>query len=86
VFMAVAFCVRSGVAPMRGSLATSNHPPILFAGGVTKKSTLASAELFEPNHGRSGAFVATGSMSTARVGHTATVMKNGLVLIAGGGQ
>jgi WD40 repeat protein len=59
--------------------------PILFAGGVTKKSTLASAELFEPNQGASGgSFVATGPMNAARVGHTATVLTNGRVLIAGG--
>ena len=59
--------------------------PILFAGGVTKKSTLASAELFEPNQRASGgSFVATGAMSTARVGHTATDLTNGRVLIAGG--
>jgi hypothetical protein len=83
VFVAVTLVFAAGRANA-GGRAKSNHPQILFAGGVTKKSTLASAELFEPNQGRSGTFVATGSMSTARVGHTATVLKNGLVLIAGG--
>lgn len=63
-----------------GSSASSGGPSILFAGGVTKKSTLASAEVFEP----SGSFVATGAMSTARVGHTATELQNGRVLVAGG--
>jgi WD40 repeat protein len=63
-----------------GSSASSGRPSILFAGGVTKKSTLASAEVFEP----SGSFVATGAMHTARVGHTATELQNGRVLVAGG--
>jgi len=63
-----------------GSSASSGGPSILFAGGVTKKSTLASAEVFEP----SGSFVATGAMHTARVGHTATELQNGRALVAGG--
>jgi hypothetical protein len=67
-----------------GSSASSSEPSVLFAGRVTKKSTLASAELFVPNHGRSGSFVATGRMKTARVDHTATLLNNGQVLIAGG--
>lgn len=67
-----------------GGSASSSEPSVLFAGGVSKRRTLASAELFEPNKGPSGSFVATGAMSTARVGHTATVLTNGHVLIAGG--
>ena len=57
---------------------------IIFAGGINKKGTLASAELFEPKRGPSGSFVATGPMSTRRAGHTATVLQNGEVLVAGG--
>ncbi len=68
-----------------GGTATSfRGPSVLFAGGITKKSTLASAGLFKPNQGRSGSFVATGRLKTARVDHTATRLNNGHVLIAGG--
>ncbi len=42
---------------------------------------LNSAELFEPTQ---SAFVATGSLNTARAFHTATLLANGTVLITGG--
>ncbi|MGC2305074.1 Kelch repeat-containing protein [Candidatus Binatus sp.] len=81
--MAVVLAIVAGPANC-GSNASSGAPTILFAGGVTKKRTLASAELYQPNQGASGSFVATGAMKTARVGHTATELENGQVLIAGG--
>ena len=57
---------------------------VLVAGGYEGTShgqPLASAELYQPDTGR---FVATGSMTTARRNHTATHLKDGTVLIAGG--
>ena len=51
---------------------------VLVAGGET-----ATAELFNPS---THAFTATGSMTISRTGHTATLLPDGRVLIAGGVQ
>jgi len=63
---------------------------VLVAGGISGRDPvssgqvpLASAELYDPG---SGTFSATGSMATPRMGHTATLLPNGKVLIAGGGD
>ncbi len=49
--------------------------------GLPNLVVLASAEIFDPAMGVS---TATGNLATERVGHTATLLKNGKVLITGG--
>ncbi|MFO1526453.1 MAG: kelch repeat-containing protein [Turneriella sp.] len=58
---------------------------VLITGGSATGPTLASAEIFDPNaNGGIGSFQSTGSMSTGRYEHTATLMGDGRVLVAGG--
>ncbi|MGB8681290.1 MAG: kelch repeat-containing protein [Candidatus Binatus sp.] len=57
---------------------------VLLTGGDKNagyRSQLASAEIYDPS---TGTFSATGSMSTPREGHTATLLRDGQVLVAGG--
>src|SRR4051812_30879090 len=58
---------------------------VLIAGGFGAGDYAAirqpTAEIYDPF---TGSFTATGNMNSARGGHTSTLLKNGLVLIAGG--
>jgi hypothetical protein len=59
---------------------------VLIAGGgalTCCSGAVASAEVYDP---ASGTFVATGAMTVERAGHTATLLNDGKVLIAGGGR
>ncbi len=63
-----------------------NNGLVLIAGGFKgwnfdPSSSLSSAELYNP---ATGTFTHTGSLSTARSNHTATLLNNGTVLIVGG--
>jgi hypothetical protein len=56
---------------------------VLFAGGVNDNGyPYRSAQLYDPS---SGAFSGTGDMTKARSSHTATLLPDGTILIAGGG-
>jgi hypothetical protein len=57
---------------------------VLVAGGAADangRSMLSSAELYDP---ATATFTATADMTTARAGHTATLLSDGKLLIAGG--
>ena len=62
-----------------------NDGRVMIVGGQTIQGTdfknLSSAELYDP---LTGSFSATGSMSTPRRWHTATLLADGRVLIVGG--
>jgi hypothetical protein len=59
-----------------------NNGKVLIAGGfVSEGNWLMSAELFDPT---TNTFTSVEDMKAARVGHTATLLPNGKVLIAGG--
>jgi N-acetylneuraminic acid mutarotase len=68
-----------------GELFTSaGKGKVLVAGGQASASTADTSNSAETYDSSIRAFSATGSMTTSRAGHTATVLVNGKVLIAGG--
>ena len=88
-----AFRVGIGTWTTTGSLATGRYGrtatllsngKVLVAGGIGggySSPFLTSAELYDP---ATGTWTATGSLQTARSGHTATLLPNGKVLVVGG--
>jgi WD40 repeat protein len=83
----------TGTMVVRRSLQTATLLPngkVLVAGGFDtttppgiggSQQIVATAELYDPT---SGTWAATGSMSTSRRDHTATLLLNGQVLVVGG--
>jgi hypothetical protein len=84
----------AGTFTLVGSLniARSNHTATLLSNGMVliaggedcipgSCTTFANAELYDP---ATGTFTLTGSLNDARYAHTATLLNNGVVLIAGG--
>ena len=95
-FSAELYDPASGTWTSTGSLGTPRRDhtatllpngKVLVAGGLAfflsmgRGVSFASAELYDPAN---GTWTATGSMGAARDGHTATLLPNGKVLVAGG--
>jgi N-acetylneuraminic acid mutarotase len=85
----------SGTFALSGSLNTARYQHtatlltngnVLVTGGLgvnEYSDSLASAELYNPSTGK---WAVTDTMSVGRTGHTATLLENGQVLVAGGSQ
>ncbi len=77
-----------GMVEARGDHTATLLPDgtVLVAGGYVwtgVASALASAELYDPER---GIWTDTGKMNGVRKGHTATLLPDGTVLLAGGGE
>ncbi len=84
------FTATGSTIQMHGSLSTAtllNDGRVLVVGGpettgvFTESDVNAGAELFNP---QTGTFTKAGAMFANRLGHTATLLQDGRVLIAGG--
>src|SRR5206468_2425476 len=71
----------------RGTATLLPNGKVLLTGGEgegrDQPPVLASAEVYDPGTGQ---FSAIADMATVRMAHTATLLPNGKVLIAGGGN
>ncbi len=61
-----------------------NGKVLVVGGRDSAGNKLASCELFDRSAGTNGAFAAAGSLALARVGHLATLLTDGRVLVVGG--
>jgi N-acetylneuraminic acid mutarotase len=68
--------LAGGDAGIPGTISTTSLPVVSSASNI-----VATAELFDPV---TTSFAVVGSLSTARAQHTATLLNNGQVLVAGG--
>ena len=81
--------VSGSMATARGQQTATLLPngEVLVAGGISNGSSLwspsctATAEIYNPSTGQ---WTTTGSMTKSRSNHTATLLKDGLVLVVGG--
>jgi hypothetical protein len=86
--LAVAAVAAALFIPLQAAGRKNLTGRVLFAGGIDNNTNaagyhpgLSSAEVYEEQRQQ---FISTGSMNEGRVGHTATVLKSGAVLVAGG--
>jgi hypothetical protein len=70
-----------GLYPDSASVTLLQDGRLLVAGGSDGSNSVATAQLFDP---ATGASSPTGSMATPREAHSAVLLSNGQVLIAGG--
>ena len=57
---------------------------LLAVGGVNATATLATSELYNPDAFTLGAALVSPPVDPSRFGHTATLLKDGRVLVTGG--